>query len=343
MTTMMRQLMAPVAGLFGASLLATAGAAWATTHAFGGQSSVFVIPAFALLCAATVGLYIRAHRRLEVIDRRIGAAEGQVAAQSATIAAGEERARIRAEFLAELSHELRTPLSAVLGFSETMRNQMFGPIGGERYRDYAGHINTSTRHMLELLNDVLDLSQAEAGRLELHEDSIDVGAAIRSTIQIVCREAEVAGVRLVARPVRAVFVRADARRLRQMLLNLVTNAIKFTPAGGLVEIRARVERGGCLAIAVRDTGIGMADGELGRAISPFGPMGESSARRGLGGAGIGLSLTRRLVESHGGSLALDSAPGQGTTATLRFPSTRLLPRERPREERPPRLRLVRAV
>ena len=343
MTIMMHQLMAPVAGLLGVSVLATAAAAVVTTQALGGQSGLYVFPAFALLFCASIGMFTRVHRRFQVLDRRIDQAEGRIAEQSAALARGEERARFSANFLAELSHELRTPLSAVLGFSETMQNQHFGPIGSKRYRDYAGYINTSTRHMLELLNDVLDLSRAESGRLKLHEGPIDVGATIRSTLQIVSHEAERAGVRLSASASRLAPILADEWRLRQMLLNLLSNAIKFTPAGGHVEIRSRTERGGCLTIAVRDTGMGITSADVTRILMPFGKIGEPNGHHALQGTGIGLSLTRRLIERHGASLALDSAPGEGTTVTLRFPATRLLLQDMPRENSAPQLRLIRAV
>ena len=343
MTTMMRQLMAPVAGLLGASVLGATAAALATTHAFGSQSGLYVFPGFALLFFASLGLFARARRRFQSLDRRIDEAESRIAEQSAALARGEEKARLGAEFLAELSHELRTPLSAVLGFSETMRNQLFGPIGGKRYRDYAGHINTSTRHMLDLLSDVLDLSQAESGRLRLQEGPVDVGATIRSTLQIVSREAEVAGVRLSSSASCPVPILADERRVRQMLLNLLSNAVKFTPAGGHVEVRTRIARGGCTTIAVRDSGIGINTDDVARILMPARYIGEANGHHAAGGTGIGLALTRRLIESHGGSLSIDSAPGQGTTVTLRFPSTRLLSQDLPRAEDAPHLRLVRVV
>ncbi|MFO0996563.1 MAG: HAMP domain-containing sensor histidine kinase [Alphaproteobacteria bacterium] len=340
MTSAMRQMMAPVAGLLGASAFASAGAALATTHALGAQSIFYVIPAFALLFAASIGLFLRVRGHLLLVDRRIDAAEGRIAEQSAALAEGEERARLNAEFLAELSHELRTPLSAVLGFSETMRSQMFGPIGGKRYRDYAGHINATARHMFDLLSDVLDLSQAEAGRLPLTESRIDVNAMIREALAMVSREAEIVQVRLSSAASRRVGLLADERRVRQMLLNLLTNAIKFTPAGGRVEIRIRTTRSGRLTIAVRDTGIGIKKDEIERILSPRGRIRERDPSTCPAGTGIGLALTRRLIERHGGGLEIESAPGQGTTAILSFPANRVFASEAPAGADLPRLRLV---
>ena len=235
----------------------------------------------------------------------------------------EEASRTKSNFLAAMSHELRTPLNAVLGFADIMRQGLFGPIGNARYADYIDGIVKSGQHLLSLINDVLDMSRVEAGKLDLSEDELDVLQAVDEALDLVGVTADGKGVAL-QRALPAVLPRllADERLLRQMLLNLISNAIKFTPEGGSIEIAAAVLTDGGLAIRVRDTGVGMTDHQLKRVFEPF-SQGDSLRAREAGGSGLGLPITRRLIELHDGQIHLSSRKSAGTTATLIFPATRV--------------------
>lgn len=232
--------------------------------------------------------------------------------------------RAKTEFLANMSHELRTPLNAILGFSEVIGTEMFGPVGAQRYLDYARDIHTSGEHLLDLINDVLDLAKLEAGKLDLHETNVSLPDAIERCMALVRGRAEKARVTLnVELPQATPALTADARALKQILLNLLTNAMKFTPEGGKVTLS--VSDGGRkgLTIAVRDTGIGMSAAEIQVALSPFGQIDSELARK-HEGTGLGLPITCSLVRLHGGEVAINSEPGKGTTVTLTFPANRLV-------------------
>lgn len=235
----------------------------------------------------------------------------------------EEASRAKSNFLAAMSHELRTPLNAILGFADIMRQGLFGAIGNPRYSEYIDGIGKSGQHLLSLINDVLDMSRVEAGKLELSEAELDILQAVDEAIDLVGVTADGKGVML-RRALPAVLPRlqADERLLRQMLLNLMSNAIKFTPEGGSIEIAAAVLTDGGLAIRVRDTGVGMTDHQLKRVFEPF-SQGDSLRAREAGGSGLGLPITRRLIELHDGQIHLSSRKSAGTTATLIFPSSRV--------------------
>ncbi len=231
--------------------------------------------------------------------------------------------RSKTEFLANMSHELRTPLNAVIGFSDVLIGEIFGPLGDARYRDYAHDIRDSGNHLLNLINDVLDVAKIEFGRIELIEESVSLGEVIDSCVRLVRERADAAGVALVTDvPPDLPELRADTRRMKQVLINLLSNAVKFTPSGGRVTISAATD-GGDLTLAVTDTGIGMAPEDLATALQPFGQIDSRLARK-YQGTGLGLPLTKAMVELHGGSLELISAPGQGTTALVRLPAERIL-------------------
>jgi signal transduction histidine kinase len=220
-----------------------------------------------------------------------------------------------------MSHELRTPLNAVIGFSEMIASQPYGPLGDDRYRDYAATINESGMHLLSLINDVLDFSKIDAGRLELDDEAIDVGAAIGQPLRMIRGQAAERGVLLLSQldedlPV----LRADSRRVRQILLNLLSNAVKFTPVGGQVRITAG-RRGAALAISVTDTGIGIAPEDIPKAFERFGQV-DNGLNRSFEGTGLGLPLSKRLMEMHDGALELTSIVGTGTTVTMVFPASR---------------------
>ena len=236
-------------------------------------------------------------------------------------------ARVRAEqanaakanFLAAMSHELRTPLNAILGFSEALMRDIFGPLSA-RHKVYVTLIHTSGSHLLQLINDLLDISRIDAGRLELEREPVDVGEVVRSGVELMHDRATARDLALEAAvaPGLPPLV-ADKLRLRQILLNLLSNAIKFTPAGGRVRVAVGPAEGGGLAITVSDTGIGMAPGDIPRALEMFSQVDNTLTRK-YDGAGIGLPLSKALAELHGGSLSIDSQPGRGTTVTVLLPS-----------------------
>jgi len=231
--------------------------------------------------------------------------------------------RAKTEFLANMSHELRTPLNAILGFSEVIKSQMFGPIGTQKYADYAADIHTSGEHLLDLINDVLDLAKLEAGKLDLRETDISVAAIVAQCIALVRQRAKEAGVALnVELPDRLPALRADERAIKQVLLNLLSNAVKFTPEGGKIVTRVNTGRKG-LTIGVTDSGIGMNAAEIETALAPFGQIDSKLARKHQG-TGLGLPITRSLVRLHGGDIVIESAPGKGTTITVHFPASRVI-------------------
>ncbi len=232
--------------------------------------------------------------------------------------------RTKSEFLASMSHELRTPLNAILGFSELMGNATLGPLGNPKYEEYTKDINDSGRHLLALIQDILDLSKIEAGKLELDEEDIDIARAIRSCMVLVKERAKNGGVKLLTDiPEGLPALRADQRKLKQILVNLLSNAVKFTPAGGTVTIKAWSRPDSGYVFQVIDTGIGMALADIPKALLLFGQV-DSDLNRKYEGTGLGLPLTKSLVEMHGGSLDLQSEEGAGTTVTVRFPKERIV-------------------
>jgi PAS domain S-box-containing protein len=232
--------------------------------------------------------------------------------------------RTKTEFLANMSHELRTPLNAILGFSEVIRDQMFGPVTA-KYTEYARDIHRSGAHLLDIINDILDLSKLEAGKLDLHESDVAIGKLVEECFLLIRNKAAESKVRLIDRvPERLPLLRADARAIKQVILNFLSNAVKFTPDGGRVTIAAKVCPKG-LQISVSDTGIGMTAEQIQIALSPFGQIDSKLARK-HEGTGLGLPICRSLVELHGGTLDVTSKPNDGTTMTATFPAGRVLVR-----------------
>ncbi|MGE5547594.1 MAG: nitrate- and nitrite sensing domain-containing protein [Solirubrobacterales bacterium] len=231
--------------------------------------------------------------------------------------------RAKSEFLATMSHELRTPLNAIIGFSEIIEGELLGPVGQQQYVEYAKDINDSGRHLLQLINDILDVARIEVGRVELREGEVDAGAVLRAAVKMVRERAEAKSVALSTDiPDDLPLLLGDERRLKQILVNLLGNGVKFTPAGGMVDARVAFRPTGEMEIVVRDTGIGIAAEDIGKIMAPFGQADSSLARR-YEGSGLGLPLSRKLMELHGGTLTLASRPGSGTAVTLTFPAERV--------------------
>ncbi len=231
----------------------------------------------------------------------------------------------KSAFLANMSHELLTPLNAIIGFSETMNHEMFGPLGGDRYVSYANDIHASGRHLLSIINDVLDLSCIEAGKLEMHDDRVCLTEIIDSCV-LLCRDrADTSGVTIATDlPKPVVFLRADPVRLKQIVINLLSNAVKFTPRGGRVDICAHIDAAGALVTVVKDTGIGMTPAHIAVALQPFGQV-DNGLDRKYEGTGLGLPLTKTLVELLGGTFAIEIQLGGGTTLKFTLPAGRVEP------------------
>jgi signal transduction histidine kinase len=231
----------------------------------------------------------------------------------------EEGSRAKSEFLATVSHELRTPLNAVIGFSDVQRRELYGALGHPRYREYAEDIHASGTHLLDLITTILDISKAEARKLQIAPVWLDLGPVLETAARLVREAAGAKRLRLAtdipATPLRCF---ADPQALKQIVLNLLSNAVKFTPEGGAVTLRCGAFAGGGIEIVVRDTGIGIAAADLPRLMKPFEQANHGYSRQN-GGTGLGLPLVDSLVRLHGGELRIESAPGQGTAAIVRLP------------------------
>jgi len=239
----------------------------------------------------------------------------------ATAEMGERANRLKDDFLANMSHELRTPLNAIIGFSDLTQQAMFGPVA-EPYASYASDVHRSGLHLLKLVNDLLDLSKIDAGCETLDDQVVDLDAIARQVVGLLRPRAEKQSVQLVNGCSGLPLFRADERRISQILLNLLSNAVKSTPASGSVELQSALEPDGDLCLIVRDTGIGMNAEEVRVAFEPFGQAASHTVRS-QEGTGLGLPITKRLVELHGGRIEVVSATGAGTTVTMRLPRARI--------------------
>ncbi|MGF1611544.1 MAG: ATP-binding protein [Kiloniellales bacterium] len=247
-------------------------------------------------------------------------------AEEASLRAIEAEAanRTKSEFLAALSHELRTPLNAIIGFSEMMKRATFGPLGSSRYAEYSKDIHDSGIHLLNLINDLLDLSKIEGKKYQLGDDTIVVPAFIPDVVRLIIPDASRERISIeldIYDELPA--LRADSRAVKQMMLNLLSNAVKFTPQGGRVVVSARCDDES-LRLMVQDNGIGIEPQDIDKVLTPFGQI-EGRGKESMKGTGLGLTIVKSLIELHGGRIEIDSAPGHGTTVSLVFPKSRVLP------------------
>lgn len=310
-------LVQPVSGL-PLKIVVTTPPIWTepSLRAYVTADAVFMTLLTVLVALGTVRLAREADARERAAESERVARERAEAADSA-----------KSAFLATMSHELRTPLNAVIGFSELIEQQAFGPLMA-RYREYGALIARSGRHLLAIINDILDLAKLQSGKTELVLEAIEPAASIEQAVRLLANKAAEKGVLLRGEPDTGLPpIIADDTRLQQVLLNLISNAVKFTPSGGKVTVRARPDPAG-VAIEVADTGIGIAPEDVPKALEPFGQVGNTLTRT-HEGTGLGLPLTKNLVELHGGSFEIASEPGRGTTVRITFaaangPQRRLL-------------------
>ena len=276
----------------------------------------------AFVIAVMIGRHIDAKNDYLRQSRDLIAAREQEAQNLRELA--EQASEAKTQLIYNMSHELRTPLNAVIGFSEILQMQMYGPLGSDRYLSYIDDIHSSSSHLLGILNRILDLSKADAGKMALNEEDVDLLHVLDQCLRMFRERLAEKGVDLtVDLPTAAVFVRADPQLLSQVIINLLSNAYKFTPEGGQMSVRiANAEDGGC-QVRIADTGIGISEEDLPNVIEPFVQV-ESAFSRRYEGTGLGLPLSMRMIELHGGELEIDSRLGEGTSVTIRFPAERMI-------------------
>lgn len=230
----------------------------------------------------------------------------------------------KTEFLARVSHEIRTPLNAIIGFSDMMASEHFGPVGHPRYIEYAGDIGRSGRHVLDIVNDLLDISKIEAGEMELDFGAVEINDAVSEAVSLVQPQAN--SQRVIIRTSLSAAVPnvvADGRSIKQIALNILANAIRFTPSGGQIVVSTSYEANGSVMLRIRDTGVGMTRGELDQAMKPFRQVTTGARKRG-DGTGLGLPLTKAMAEANRAHFSITSAPNEGTLVEISFPSQRVL-------------------
>ncbi len=230
----------------------------------------------------------------------------------------------KSAFLANMSHELRTPLNAIIGFSEMIIKETFGPLGSPKYNEYQSDIHMSAKHLLEIINEVLDMSKIEAGKVELDEQEIDIYGLVQSVTRIMANRAFSSGLEIRESVSKELpYLYADPRLVRQILINLVTNAIKYSHKSGSIDVRAQMDADQNLQLIVQDYGVGIPRNRIKEAMEPFGQIHDPTRSNSQQGTGLGLPLTKAMAELHGGILQLESDTGQGTKVTITFPVSRV--------------------
>jgi len=232
--------------------------------------------------------------------------------------------KAKTDFLANMSHELRTPLNAIIGFSEVMKDEMMGPLGAKAYKGYTNDIHASGTLLLSLINDILDMAKIDAGKFELHEEEVDLGALVDEARRMLQLKADKAGVSLVNDVPPGIKLWADRRAIRQVALNLATNAVKFTPAGGFVRASVKLGPKGELGLQVRDTGRGIQAEDLEKVFENFGQSRHDIAAAKDRGTGLGLPIVRGLMRAHGGDVTITSELGKGTRVFVSLPAHRIM-------------------
>jgi two-component system cell cycle sensor histidine kinase PleC len=233
-----------------------------------------------------------------------------------------EIGRAKNEFLANMSHELKTPLNAIIGFSEIMQNELYGSIGDDRYRGYAADIYDSGRQLAGLIDDILEMSKIESGRIELNAEDLDLGGLAAECVRLIEPRARDCGVALDNLIIEAPLASGDRRATKRILMNLLSNAVKFTPRGGRIAMTA-AEDDKFVTVSIEDNGIGIAEDDLERILAPFEQV-EQHHSRSHRGAGLGLAISKALSEMQGGSLKIESTQGVGTKVSLELPHTHAL-------------------
>jgi two-component system cell cycle sensor histidine kinase PleC len=251
---------------------------------------------------------------LRASQERLGELAEQYAAEKTR---AEEANQAKSKFLANMSHELRTPLNAIIGFSEIMESGMFGPLGAEKYQEYCSDIRDSGQYLLDVINDVLDMSKIEAGRIRLDFEDLELDTLLNESMRVVSAKAQEKQLELTAKIAPDLTLRADRRALKQIAINLLSNAVKFTPGGGRVTVRGRATDH-CIVLGIADTGIGIAKDALAKLGRPFEQV-ESQLTKSHQGSGLGLAIAKSLVELHGGRMRIRSTLGKGTMVVVHLP------------------------
>jgi two-component system, cell cycle sensor histidine kinase PleC len=251
---------------------------------------------------------------LRASQQRLGELAEQYAAEKTR---AEEANQAKSKFLANMSHELRTPLNAIIGFSEIMESGMFGPLGAEKYQEYCSDIRDSGQYLLDVINDILDMSKIEAGRIRLDFEDLELDSLLNESMRVVSAKAQEKQLEISAKISPELTLRADRRALKQIVLNLLSNAVKFTPGGGRVTVRGRATDH-CVVLGIADTGIGIAKDALAKLGRPFEQV-ESQLTKSHQGSGLGLAIAKSLVELHGGRMRIRSTLGKGTMVVVNLP------------------------
>lgn len=287
---------------------------WEKVNYFQYLTTAAIIVIFIVL----IGALIVVASRAESIITKQHEANVELAAQAASAEAENQN---KSQFLANISHELRTPLNAIIGFSEIIKNEVLGPLENQQYKDYIRDIHQSGVHLLSLINDILDYSKAEAGKLDLNLEDVDITKLIVTSMRLVSTRAEQAQVKLIQEiPKDHYIIKTDAKKFKQIMLNLLSNAVKFTPPAGQVKVTLwQNVVDGSVSIEVKDSGIGIAPKDISRALAPFGQV-DSALSRKYEGTGLGLPLTKKFVEIMGGTFQIQSEENVGTVITFSLPA-----------------------